>query len=50
MNAAFLIRCSTNQQDYDRQIIDLTKLAKSYNFEISKDLIFGECYYSLRFV
>ena len=42
MKAAFLIRCSTTQQDYDRQIDDLTKVADSYKFEVSPDLIFGE--------
>ena len=42
MKAAFLIRCSTTQQDYDRQIDDLTKVANSYKFETSPDLIFGE--------
>lgn len=42
MKAAFLIRCSTTQQDYNRQIDDLNKVASSYNFEVSEDLIFGE--------
>ena len=42
MKAAFLIRCSTTQQDYDRQIDDLTKVANSYKFETSPDLFFGE--------
>lgn len=42
MKAAFLIRCSTTQQDYDRQIDDLTKVADGYKFEVSPDLIFGE--------
>lgn len=43
MKAAFLIRCSTDRQDYDRQIGDLMKCAKDFNYELpSPTLIFGE--------
>ncbi len=42
MIAALLIRCSTNRQDYERQINDLTKVAKDFNFIINKEYIFGE--------
>ena len=43
MKAAFLIRCSTDKQDYDRQIGDLMKCAKDFNYELpSPMLIFGE--------
>lgn len=43
MKAAFLIRCSTDKQDYDRQIGDLMKCAKDFNYELpSSMLIFGE--------
>ena len=33
MKAAFLIRCSTKNQDLDRQTRDLTRLAKSLGYE-----------------
>lgn len=42
MKAAFLIRCSTDKQDYQRQIEDLQEVAERFNFEWSEDLIFGE--------
>jgi len=42
MIAAFLIRCSTNRQDYDRQLKDLTEIATKKNFEVKKEFIFGE--------
>ena len=38
-----MIRCSTDKQDYDRQIGDLMKCAKDFNYELpSPMLIFGE--------
>lgn len=42
MKAAFLVRCSTNKQDYERQIEDLSGVAEGYNFIANDDLIFGE--------
>ena len=42
MKAAFLIRCSTDKQDYQRQIEDLQQVAEKMNYEWSEDLIFGE--------
>lgn len=33
MKAAFLIRCSTKNQDLNRQTRDLTRLAKSMGYE-----------------
>lgn len=42
MKAAFLIRCSTDKQDYQRQIEDLQQVAERMNLEWSEDLIFGE--------
>ena len=42
MKAAFLIRCSTKKQDYDRQVKDLTKLAKSLGYEFDDSIIYGE--------
>ena len=43
MKAAFLIRCSTDKQDYERQINDLTKVAEEFHYELpSPTLIFGE--------
>ena len=43
MKAAFLIRCSTKNQDLDRQTRDLTRLAKSLGYEYDKEnLVFGE--------
>ena len=32
MRAAFLIRCSTKKQDYERQVNDLTRLAKKFGY------------------
>lgn len=40
--AALLVRCSTDQQDYQRQIEDLTALAEEWNYSVSEDLIYGE--------
>lgn len=43
MKAAFLIRCSTKNQDLNRQIRDLTRLAKSLGFEYNlEDWVYGE--------
>ena len=42
MRAAFLIRCSTKKQDYERQVNDLTRLAKKFGYTSSDNLIFGE--------
>jgi hypothetical protein len=42
MIAAFLVRCSTNKQDYDRQLKDLTKVANRFNFKVDPKFIFGE--------
>lgn len=43
MKAAFLIRCSTKYQDLDRQVSDLTRLAKSMGYEYDLDnLVYGE--------
>lgn len=42
MRAAFLIRCSTKKQDYERQVKDLTRLANRFGYEYSESTIFGE--------
>lgn len=43
MKAAFLIRCSTKNQDLDRQTRDLTRLTKSLGYEYDiENLVFGE--------
>lgn len=42
MIAAILVRCSTNRQDYERQLKDLQRVADNFNYEIPNDLIFGE--------
>lgn len=43
MKAAFLIRCSTKNQDLDRETRDLTRLAKSLGYEYDiENLVFGE--------
>ena len=42
MKAAFLIRCSTKKQDYQRQVNDLSRLAKAEGFEYSEETIYGE--------
>lgn len=43
MKAAFLIRCSTKNQDLSRQTRDLTRLATSMGFEYDLDnLVYGE--------
>lgn len=39
--AAFLVRCSTNKQDYDRQVEDLLREAERFGF-IVYEPIFGE--------
>ncbi|MBQ1738378.1 MAG: recombinase family protein, partial [Muribaculaceae bacterium] len=40
--AAFLVRCSTNKQDYERQIEDLKSVADRFNLSVSEENIFGE--------
>lgn len=40
MKAAFLIRCSTKKQDYDRQVKDLQRLSEKLGYETAA--IFGE--------
>ena len=42
MKAAFLIRCSTKKQDYQRQVNDLTRLAKRFGYEYDDTTIYGE--------
>lgn len=43
MKAAFLIRCSTKNQDLNRQTRDLTRLANSMGFEYDlENLVYGE--------
>ena len=42
MKAAFLIRCSTKKQDYERQVKDLTRLAKRFGYEYGDSTIYGE--------
>ena len=43
MKAAFLIRCSTKNQDLSRQTRDLARLAKSMGYEYDLDnLVYGE--------
>lgn len=42
MKAAFLIRCSTDQGDYARQIEDLNKVADEFRFTVNEKHIFGE--------
>lgn len=42
MRAAFLIRCSTDQQDFTRQLEDLQREAERMGYEYSDDLVFGE--------
>lgn len=43
MKAAFLIRCSTKNQDLSRQTRDLVRLAKSMGYEYDLDnLVYGE--------
>lgn len=43
MRAAYLIRCSTKKQDYDRQVRDLTRLSKEFGYEPTpKEFIYGE--------
>ena len=40
--AAFLVRCSTDKQDYERQVEDLRSVADRFNLFVSEDIIFGE--------
>lgn len=40
--AAFLVRCSTDKQDYERQIEDLQRVADKFDLAVSEDNIFGE--------
>lgn len=40
--AAFLVRCSTDKQDYERQLQDLEAVAEYFYLTISEDNIFGE--------
>ena len=42
MKAAFLIRCSTRKQDYQRQVNDLTRLAKRLGYEYGEEITYGE--------
>lgn len=42
MKAAFLIRCSTKKQDYERQVKDLTRLARRFGYEYGDSTIYGE--------
>ena len=37
-----MIRCSTKKQDYERQVNDLTRLAKKFGYTSSDNMIFGE--------
>lgn len=40
--AAFLVRCSTDKQDYERQLEDLSIVADRFGFHVSESNIFGE--------
>ena len=40
--AAFLVRCSTDKQDYDRHIQDLAAVAERFDLHVSESNIFGE--------
>lgn len=42
MKAAFLIRCSTKKQEHERQVKDLTRLAKKFGYAFDDSIIFGE--------
>lgn len=43
MKAAYLIRCSTKKQDYERQVRDLNKLVKLWGYEPTPpEYIYGE--------
>lgn len=43
MKAAYLIRCSTKKQDYERQVRDLNKLVKLWGYEPTpRERIYGE--------
>lgn len=40
--AAFLIRCSTDKQDHERQLDDLHQVADRFGFHVKENNIFGE--------
>lgn len=40
--AAFLVRCSTDKQDYQRQVDDLRSVVDKLGFSFHEELIFGE--------
>lgn len=40
--AAFIVRCSTDKQDYQRQVDDLQLVADENGFLVPEELIFGE--------
>ena len=40
--AALLLRCSTDAQDYDRQLRDLIPSAQNYGFNVPEEFIFGQ--------
>lgn len=42
MEAAFLVRCSTDSQDYQRQLEDLRKVVDNFGYNIRDKNIFGE--------
>lgn len=42
IRAAFLVRCSTNKQDYERQLDDLSRVCRRFGFTNTPDIIFGE--------
>ena len=42
MKAAFLIRCSTKKQDYNRQVKDLSRLADRMGYSYDASTIYGE--------
>ena len=42
MEAAFLVRCSTDSQDYQRQLEDLKRVADNFGYTVKDKNIFGE--------
>lgn len=42
MEAAFLVRCSTDSQDYQRQLEDLKRVADNFGYTVKDENIFGE--------
>ncbi len=40
--AALLLRCSTDSQDYDRQLRDLIPSAEYYGFNVPEEFVFGQ--------